>query len=462
MLRKIIAITTVCICLSGSTSAWENRDIGAVGAPGSVETTGDTYTIRASGNDIWGTADEFHYMYMPMTGDGELIARVVSVQNTNSWAKAGVMIRGTLDASSAFAMIIATPGNGVAFQYRQSNGGTCQSYGDSGLVVPQYVKMVRTGNTITGYSSANGSSWTAQGSASFSMGTDVYIGLCVTSHNDGTVCTAVFDSLDGTVATGSWRAVNVAPPTGSLQINPQGTTLKWAAGDEPPQPVDRFEVYLSNDPGSVGQPTSLKCSVAAGEPFECFTGPLAGGTTYYWRVDSIINRGEQAIGSVWNFTTGVEPIKVCPDGDIDGDCDVTGKDLLLLSQQWLDQGLCAPGSDDCADIAGADRIDDADFAALAGDWNKKVGPIVINEIHYDPDVKTDLAEFIELYNVTDEPIDLTGWRFTRGIDYAFPPGTTVPADGYLVIGENPTKFRAKFGFTPMGPWVGSLNNDGET
>ncbi|MBN2272598.1 MAG: lamin tail domain-containing protein, partial [Sedimentisphaerales bacterium] len=463
MTKKMIAITVLCLGLLGTASAWEDGDIGSVGAVGSVEVAGDTYTIHADGGDIWGTADAFHYMYLPMTGDGELMARVVSVQNTDSWAKAGVMIRETLGATSTFAMIVATPGNGVAFQYRASTNGDCQHYGDSGLNAPQYVKIVRTGGTITGYSSANGSApWTSQGSASISMAADVYVGLCVTSHSNGVLCTAVFDSIDGTVATGAWRAVNVSPPTGALQIDPEGTTLRWEAGAEPPEPIDRFAVYFSNDTAAIGQPTSLRCEVAAGQSLECFTGPLAGGTTYYWRVDSIIDGGDTAVGSTWNFTTGVEPIKVCPDGDIDGDCHVTGKDLLLLSQQWLDEGLCTAGADDCAELAGSDVVDAADYSILAADWTKKVGPVVINEIHYDPDVKTELAEFVELYNVTDESVNIGGWQFTRGIEFVFQPGTLIPPDGYLVVAQNPAKFQAKFGFAPFGPFAGKLGNDSDT
>ena len=463
MKNQIIAITVLLLGLFGTASAWEDSDIGSVGAVGSVQIAGDTYTIRGSGGDIWGTADAFHYMYLPMTSDGELIARVVSVQNTDSWAKAGVMIRETLGATSTFAMIVATPGNGVSFQWRPSTGGGCQNYGDGGLSVPQYVKIVRTGATITGYSSASGSPpWTSQGSASISMAADVYVGLCVTSHSDGVLCTAVFDSIDGTVSTGAWRAVNVSPPTGALQIDPEGTTLRWEAGAEPPEPIDRFAVYLSNDTGALAQPTSLRCEVAAGEALECFTGPLAGGTTYYWRVDSIIDGGDTAVGATWSFTTGVEPIKVCPEGDIDGDCDVTGKDLLLLSQQWLDEAACTAGADDCAELAGSDVVDAADFSVLAADWEKKIGPVIINEIHYDPDVKTELAEFVELYNVTDESVDVGGWQFTRGIEFVFEPGTLIPPDGYLVLAGNPDKFQSKFGFAPFGPFVGKLDNDGET
>jgi len=51
-----------------------------------------------------------------------LTARVVSVQNTSDWAKAGVMIRDTLDADSPHAMVVVTPGHGAAFQHRPAKG----------------------------------------------------------------------------------------------------------------------------------------------------------------------------------------------------------------------------------------------------------------------------------------------------------------------------------------------------
>lgn len=87
--------------------------------------------------------------------------------------------------------------------------------------------------------------------------------------------------------------------------------------------------------------------------------------------------------------------------------------------------------------------------------------VVINEIHYDPDVKTELVEFIELYNSGAAPVSLTGWAFTAGIQFQFPAGTTIPAGGYLVVAENPGHIGLKFGKNALGPWTGSLNNLGD-
>lgn len=173
----------------------ESMDIGGPAAAGSFSVSNGVYTVIADGADIWGTADEFHYVYMPLSGDGEMIARVISMTNTNDWAKAGVMIRESLAPGARHAMEVVTIANGICFQGREVlNGSSFNNMGVSGGA-PFWVRIARTGNTLTGYYSANGSSWTAEGSVDIAMGQDVYIGLCLTSHSGGVLCTAEFDNV---------------------------------------------------------------------------------------------------------------------------------------------------------------------------------------------------------------------------------------------------------------------------
>ncbi len=87
--------------------------------------------------------------------------------------------------------------------------------------------------------------------------------------------------------------------------------------------------------------------------------------------------------------------------------------------------------------------------------------VVINEIHYDPDVKTELVEFIELHNTGPAAADLSGWSLTDAVDFTFPAGASIPPDGYIVVSQNPTRFNSKFRVASLGPWVGSLRNEGE-
>ena len=177
-------------------SEWADEDIGSVAFGGSASFSGGTFTLKASGSDIWNTADAFHYAHEPLVGDGQIIARVASVTNTDAWTKAGVMIRESLAAGSRHAMMGITPGNGTTFPYRlQTDGSSASQTPFDGLVAPYWVKIVRSGNTFTGYKSSDGVNWTQVGSQTITMGTTVYIGLALTSHNNAAVATATFDNV---------------------------------------------------------------------------------------------------------------------------------------------------------------------------------------------------------------------------------------------------------------------------
>ena len=88
--------------------------------------------------------------------------------------------------------------------------------------------------------------------------------------------------------------------------------------------------------------------------------------------------------------------------------------------------------------------------------------IVINEVHYDPDTKTELVEFIELYNAGIDLVDLSGWTIDEAVDYTIPGGTSLASGEYLVIAQNPDHLTTKFSKASIGPYVGRLSTDGET
>jgi regulation of enolase protein 1 (concanavalin A-like superfamily) len=176
-------------------SGWSFADIGAVGKAGSTSWSNGVWTVAGAGADIWGTVDAFRFVSRPMSGDGEIVARVTSQTNTYPWAKCGVMIRETLGANSRYAMCSLTPTNGTQFLRRLSPGGA-SSYAAGALVgAPYWLKLERVGTTFTAYQSANGTTWTRIGAATVPMGTDVFVGLAVSSHDVNAVSTAVFDSV---------------------------------------------------------------------------------------------------------------------------------------------------------------------------------------------------------------------------------------------------------------------------
>ena len=151
--------------------------------------------MRGSGNDIWGTSDAFRYVYHPLTGDGQIVARVASLQNTSPWAKGGVMIRETLAANSRHAMMDITPGNGSEFSRRLAPGGSTTVTAGPVVTAPYWVKLVRSGNSFSGYVSSDGVNFVLVGSSTISMASSVYIGVVDTSHNNAALCTAVLDGV---------------------------------------------------------------------------------------------------------------------------------------------------------------------------------------------------------------------------------------------------------------------------
>jgi enterochelin esterase-like enzyme/fibronectin type 3 domain-containing protein/regulation of enolase protein 1 (concanavalin A-like superfamily) len=175
-------------------SPWLTRDIGTVGLSGGASYTNGVFTVTGSGDDIWNSADAFRFVYVTNSGNFTIIARVASLQNSESWSKAGVMVRQSLDANAVNAFVGVTPSNGVTFQYRSSTGGGCNNNTTSGSA-PYWVKLMCNGNTFTGYCSPNGTNWTQVGSTTLSNITTAYIGLAVTAHNNTKSCTATFDNV---------------------------------------------------------------------------------------------------------------------------------------------------------------------------------------------------------------------------------------------------------------------------
>ena len=155
-----------------------------------------TYTMTASGTDIWAAADEFHFAFKQVTGPGAIIAKVESIEHTDPWAKAGVMIRDTLDADSRNVAVFVTPENGVRFQYRSAAGTITQRNFAEGITAPQWVKLERTtGGLVRAYYSGDGTTWERFNLTQVRMDMPIYIGLAVTSHNADATCEAKFSNV---------------------------------------------------------------------------------------------------------------------------------------------------------------------------------------------------------------------------------------------------------------------------
>lgn len=181
-------------------SNWLTQDIGSVSTPGSVKRWFENFTVDGAGTGISGSNDSFRYTWVRVSGNANIVARVVSLENTSSSALAGVAIRENLNANARNAVVAVTPGNSMRFQRRTSTGGsTSTTTATESAVAPRWVRLERSGNTFRAYRSTNGTSWTQIGSnTSITMGTTVHVGLAVTSANSANLATGVIDAVNVT------------------------------------------------------------------------------------------------------------------------------------------------------------------------------------------------------------------------------------------------------------------------
>jgi hypothetical protein len=193
---------------------WSQQDVGAVGRTGSA-TASDAgeFTVAGAGADIWATSDAFDAVTQPLQGDATLVARVVSVENTNMFAKAGLTV-GTLSPGATRVILDTRPDGNIEFMTRLADGAAMSFIGGAATTVPVWLRLVRTGDQFTGSISPDGAAWTTVGSATVNMPASVPGGLAVTSHDVTRLNTSTFDHV---AVSGSTSP----PPSGqNLLINP--------------------------------------------------------------------------------------------------------------------------------------------------------------------------------------------------------------------------------------------------
>lgn len=273
---------------------WSAADVGAPTLAGSTTATGtNSFQLTAGGSDVWGSVDQFQFTSVPWSGDGTLIARVVSIANTDAWAKAGVMFRDSLAAGAinTFAAVSAT--NGVVFQRRTATDASTSSQSTSGLLPPYWMKLQRTGNVFQAYRSPDGITWTQLGSAqtvTMSNAT-IYAGLAVSSHNTNALTTAVFDNVQ-------FIGAPVAPTNlSATALSESQLQLSWTN----PAFNDTGALVQVSRSGS-NTWTIVTNALSAGST-GCLAGGLAASTSYDFRVALTNSTGNSA----WAMLTAATP-----------------------------------------------------------------------------------------------------------------------------------------------------------
>ena len=177
--------------------AWTVASIGGASADADFDFT--RFAISGSGADIWGTSDAFALLGPGFSSSNMTVtARVLDVENTHPWAKAGVMLRQSGEANAAHVMVIVSPGRGIAMQWRATTGGTSMSTPSRAATAPAWVRLIRAGNVYTGQTSTDGVTWISLGTVTMSESFE-WGGLVVTSHDASKTATALFDDVSVTL-----------------------------------------------------------------------------------------------------------------------------------------------------------------------------------------------------------------------------------------------------------------------
>jgi regulation of enolase protein 1 (concanavalin A-like superfamily) len=231
-------------------TGWIQQDIGSVGLAGSTTYLDTTFTLKGSGADIEGAADGCHFVSQILSGDFVITARLASMDKSDYWAKAGLMVRETIAANAKNVALLVTPqGGGTRMQWRSTEGGNTSNHELSVRNAPLWLRIVRSGNTFTSWQSSDGEIWTNSQAATVAMNSEALVGLTVTSHDNSTLNTSVFNNVSLTVlplGTSSWQAfqnhwftaqqiaeVSVSSPTADANRDGCANLFSYGSGLSP-------------------------------------------------------------------------------------------------------------------------------------------------------------------------------------------------------------------------------------
>jgi TolB protein len=173
-------------------------DVGDPPIKGAAEFDASTgqYRITGSGTDIWGKADQFHYVWRELSGNFSVIATAQFLTEGNEHRKAVIMLRQTLDADSPFVHLVIH-GNGMpSVQFRSAKGDNTNTV-DFPIEGPGTfkLKLVREGATITVSIAKNGDALRELGHTQNQLGSPVLVGLGVSSHTQAASNTVLFSDV---------------------------------------------------------------------------------------------------------------------------------------------------------------------------------------------------------------------------------------------------------------------------
>ena len=194
-----LLLATAAFAQTGKFGAFTNSDdVGAPPLKGSAEfdAASGQYKITGTGSDIWGKADQFHYVWREMSGNFAVTATAKFLTDGIAHRKAVIMLRKTLDTDSPFVQL-AIHGDGTpSVQFRNTKADNTNTV-DFPIEGPATwkLKLVRQGTTITVSIGKNGAALRELGHTQSQVGSPVLVGLGVSSHSQEAMNTVLFSDV---------------------------------------------------------------------------------------------------------------------------------------------------------------------------------------------------------------------------------------------------------------------------
>ena len=234
---------------------WTDHDAGDVIPAGGYSRSNGTFTVWGDGEDIEGTADAFHFVHASWSGDGQIVARLLSLQGGSGLAEAGLMMRESLASGSRHVLLAANSAKETKFRRRLVSDANSVQNAHSGTNYG-WLRLMRMGNTFVGHCSTNGTNWEYMWFTTINMPAQLEVGLAVTAHSYGLLATGMVDNV--TVG-------GLTPLPGPW---PEGGPRIWLGGEPTGYPplsqLGGFKLLVG---GTVGDHYAVKSSTNVAAPF---------------------------------------------------------------------------------------------------------------------------------------------------------------------------------------------------
>ncbi len=179
------------------------KHIGQSANHGLLDAQNNVITLESSGANVWDKRDDFDFAAIPLSGDIQITARILNVENCNAHTQAGIMIRSELTPEAVHAFMYFTP-EMLCLHHRGSWRNSCRKNSiSSEIKLPYWVRLIRQNDQIISQRSANGQEWHTVEIKTLAMQDTLYYGLAMASNDTTQVAKASFDNLSITPYSGS-------------------------------------------------------------------------------------------------------------------------------------------------------------------------------------------------------------------------------------------------------------------